>query len=222
MNKILIGLLAISVVGNIFLLTKPKDVVVKQSEPEKVIVKETETVVMDDTELKAKLKKVEAELTQTKQALAKLKAEQELEKERLELAKLEKDISISHLSGEDINKELAEKALKKQENVVKIFEKEVVDEAWAYQTQDTINRIIHEHGDTSLYEIQELQCKTTTCKLTLEPFSKAEGAKMMAGMNASMSLAKNKELSRHRTSFNMNTKTNSLDVYITKPESKGK
>lgn len=222
MNKVLIGLLAISVGANVFLLTKPKDVVVKQSEPEKVIVKETETVVRDDIELKAKLKKVEAKLAQTKQALAKLKNEQELTKERQDLAKLEKDISISYLSGEDLNKELAEKALKKQENVVQIFEKEAVDETWAYQTQDTINRIIHEHGDTSLYEIQGLLCKTTTCKLTLEPFSKSEGAKMMAGMNASMSLSKNKELSRHRTSFSMNAETNSLDVYITKPEPKDK
>lgn len=216
MNKVLIGLLVVSIAGNVYFLTKPEKVVVEKLEPEVILKKEIETITIDNPELVDKLEKLERELAQEKQNLTRFKNE----KERQELAKLDKDVSISHFSSGDVDKELAEKAMEQQQNIVKVFENEAVDEIWAYQTQDTINRIIYESGDTSLYQTQEIKCKTTTCKVTLEPFSKAEGAKMMAGMNASMSLAKSKELISHKTSFNINTDANSIDVYITKPEDK--
>ncbi|NVJ66189.1 MAG: hypothetical protein HWE16_06850 [Gammaproteobacteria bacterium] len=218
MNKILIGLLALSIVGNAYLLIKPKEVVVEKSEPEKVVVKETEVVTLDDEELKEKHKALETKLSETELKLANALNELELIKDREALAKLSEEVSdentIKAIEDGTLDEDFAKKIEQEREDTKKLFEKEAIDEAWAYQTQDAINNVIHEHGDVSLYGVSSLSCKTTICKVILKPVHNSEGAGMMAGMNASFALNKDETLKGYKTSFSFDHENNSQEVEL--------
>ncbi len=221
MNKILIGLLALSVAGNIYFLVKPSEIIVKKSEPEKKVVTEIETIKVQDKSTLNKLDLANEKIAGLEKELLKLRAELDLIKDREALDKLSKQIDQELLESLDtkVSKQAAAEALAKRTNMVKeLFEKESVNESWAYQTQDAITNTIYAHGDTSLYEIKELVCKSTVCKMELKPFSNSKGVEMMVSINASMAFNENEHLREFKRNFHFDTYKASgvLEVYISK------
>ncbi len=225
MNKIIIGLLSISLATNAYLLGKPKEVVIKESEPEKVVVKETGTVTVTDKSLQVKYDALMAELTETKNELASAKSELELVNDRIALAELNEE--LKNIKAIELDKDgkpngdTLDKFKQREESFADLYKKESIDESWAYETKSLINQVLLEKGDLSLYEISSLECKTTICEASLNPYNDSSGSGMAAGMNAMMSISQDKKMEGYITSFHFDdkelTSSGQVRLYIAKP-----
>ncbi|WP_251358118.1 hypothetical protein [Kangiella sp. TOML190] len=221
MNKLLIGLLALSIAGNAFLLLKPKEAMVKELQPEKVVITETETVTLEDKEIKFKYARTKKELEILKEEFAAVQNELKLLNDRIEVANLDKELTVTEIDtspDSQPTKEYFEKAQKQKKTLESLFQSEEVDSQWAYTYQDKISRVLNARGDTSLYEISQLECKTSVCKLSIKPFRNSEGSRMASGMNAMMSIGKDKELSGYITTLKFGNKDEqeTVELYIAK------
>lgn len=226
MNKLLISLLAVSVAGNIYLVLNPQETEVetRQSEPEQLIKTELKTVTVADEGLKDNYDKVLKQLVDSEAKLLAVQNELDLLNQRIELTKLDEELKMPSIELDENGhpkQEVLDKFKGKEDSIKELYEKEAVDSQWAYAAQDQLNQVLNEHGDTSLYEIQELECKSSVCKVSLNPYSESSGSGMAAGMNAMMSISKSKEMRGYITSFHFNDtdkdEGQQVELFIAKP-----
>ncbi len=193
MNKIIIGLLVLSLSANAYLLFKPKEVTVKASEPETVVVAETEKITITDDEYRRKYEQISKKLATTEAELNRISAELDVFVEREALKKIEQDLMKGAeekvTSGKfEITEEFAKKQDEKRKAIVALFKKESIEASWAFQTQDNIKQAIMEFGDVDAYEVGDLVCKTSVCKLKINLYKQGLAARNMAMMNATMAI----------------------------------
>ncbi|MRX27558.1 hypothetical protein [Kangiella sp. HZ709] len=210
MNKILISLLTLSIAGNAYLFFKPQEVLVETAEPEKIIVKETEVVsVKDHGALKA-LESANEKIAALENEMLKLQEELDLIKDREELAKLSKTIDDETMESIENVNVLSDETMKKMEQerqaMINLYEQEAVDSSWAYQTQDAITKALNESGDTSSYNVEDLQCKSTICKVNLKPYKQNEHSAVMAGISASSAIHMGSDLKGFDTKIKLDEK----------------
>ncbi|NVJ66188.1 MAG: hypothetical protein HWE16_06845 [Gammaproteobacteria bacterium] len=193
MKKVLIGLLALSVAGNTYFLLKPKEIAIKEIQPEKVVVTETKTITLDDGVLQEQIRLLTNKLSKAEAEILRLQTEVDLHEERIALKKLNNDIQkeTQESLSSDVVK-LTDEQMKRHEEkrkaIIALYSKESVDGVWAYQAQDEIRQALNDLGDSDSYSFDELSCKTTVCRLKLNPYKEGQAAKNMAIMNATMAL----------------------------------
>ncbi len=223
MNKFLMGLLMLSITGNIFQYLKPSEVVLENILPDKVIVKETETITLKDATLESDLKLSKDKLLEAEDEIARLQAELDLIKDREELAKLNKavDKDIKELADDEqskISEETLAKIQKEKEAIRNLYQQESVDETWAYQTQDSLRNALNEFGNPSAYELNQIECKTSICKIKMTPYKQIQNGSVMVGINTTMALSASNHLREFSTNMELHEDNgvHSATVYVYK------
>ncbi len=225
MNKLLIGFLTLSVAGNAFLILKPKEIVAEKLEPEKVVVTETKTITVENFALKDQLQSMANKLSEAETEILRLQTEVELHEERLALNKLngdiQKDTEENLASGVvKLTDEQMQRHEEKRKAIMELYSKESVDGSWAYQAQDDIRKALNDLGDSDSYSFDELSCKTTVCRLKLNPYKEGQAAKNMAIMNATMALVMQPNLDLEMSGAeHLKDVDEGVHIYVTKKNS---
>lgn len=226
MKKVLIGLLVASVGLNVYLFM--------QSIGDKPILK-NETVIDKPIENRAEHiienKVVEEQINdnliiesensdlKNKLALAEERVDElEKELERLKLAEKPKLATEAIVRNSPPTAEEIEEMKNGRENVKELFKSEAVDYEWASNKENLIRDQILSGDLAPIVNINSLKCKTSTCKLTVEPYSqeKDSGALMSVGMRTVFNLMDNKNLKDLNSSFNTNDDDGVVDIYFSK------
>ncbi len=157
MNKLLIGLLTLSIAGNTYLILKPKDVVVQKSEPETVIVKEEKFIESD--KYKDKYLAATLEIRNLKKMLE-FKSEYSLNE----------DISQEMLN-KFLETEMLEKISKDSVKGFEAFHSEQIDPIWSRKVESAFFDVVNINADVENYNFSDVECKSTTCRMRITPLS---------------------------------------------------
>lgn len=225
MNKVIYVLLGLSLAANGYFLFN------QNTQEEKVVVKET---IVEKQEIKHP---AIDKITQS----ASSNTNDSLDKEQFyldKIAELESELALlKQQNGDDIQSEgfkdnqvesvrvssmrkVDEKILEEFEryNPKEMFESQSVDPEWAFEHQDEIYELFTNSELMSQLNVSDVKCKTSVCKISLETFQEKHSAKMMAMMDASELLRKNKLLSGLSSQSSLKPGTNELYMYLYKED----
>lgn len=234
MNKVLIPLLVVSLVGNAYFFfqiqNNGKSIEPSQGKvspkPDGVTViksinkaKPEQAAIIQD--LSVKLNKLRASLAN-------------LEKENQDLEDQLMTLKASGLSQENPSTEIAESQKasaksertiegmrKDRENRMARFESEVVNQEWAYPIQSQLSDIIGDSELLSQMSVSNITCKTTICRVSVTPLQEGVGAKIGTYFELSQLLHENDQFKDYNTSSHHDETTKDVYVYITRPDSEG-
>lgn len=219
MNKVVYGVLAVSLVGNGYLLLNSDEKPQVEQPAKEVVVTEKEVITLEveDEKLRDKYQQALAEIEKYKQQLAEQEHKTELSELLVnKLDEAEGEGTATGLSGTlDPDSEMIKEMKAETDRIKNAYKTESVDSSWASDTQSKISDALHEKGDLSLYDVTEIDCKASVCKMRIRPYSQSGGAGMAAGMNASFALDRIDGSTGLSTSFNVDSQTQEVDVYIT-------
>lgn len=234
MNKLLIPLLVASVAGNAYLLFdqsgQPQKPKVKQSAEQSTVAETVEVKAVDKpSESDTIIQDLSEKLNQSRSLVESLKKKnQQLENK---IANLEKDRAIADNSSErvasndkpkkSVDEKTVEELIEQKNRRKALFENETVDQEWAYPTQDDLNDVIGESELLARMSVNEVTCKTSSCRVSVTPLQEGMGAKIGAYFEFSQMLREDEQFKDYLSSSHHDEETNDVYIYIERPDSKG-
>ncbi|WP_223670843.1 hypothetical protein [Kangiella shandongensis] len=234
MNKLLVPLLVASVVGNAYLLFdhsgQPQKPEVKQSEGQSAVAEVVEIKPADNhSETDTIIQDLNEKLLQSRSLVESLKKKnQELESK---IASLEEDRTTVDNSPEEVasndkpKKSKGEKTVEElkedQNRRIALFENEAVNQEWAYPTQDDLNDVISDSELLARMSVNEVTCKTSSCRVSVTPLQEGVGARIGAYFEFSQMLREDEQFKDYLSSSHHDDESNNVYIYIERPDSEG-
>ncbi len=208
MNKIIIGLLTISLATNAYLLFKPKEVVVTELEPEKVVVQEKELI--KDLELEKKYQAALLEIASLNNLL------KNAETNDTEVSITPEEVAKNELKEQIITEGYKKHLSNQSKKGMEAFYSEPVDPIWSHKVTSAIQAVINTEVEHDKYSLSNIECKSTTCRMSIRSYE-ADGTNniqlaQVATMNFSPS--NHPDMPNFGTKYVQNEKTGDVTVYF--------
>lgn len=121
---------------------------------------------------------------------------------------------VGFVVANDRNKELGLSAKQAMRN----YEEESADQNWSYETKRKIEQVIMDNNLLSKVNVKDISCKSTICKLSVEPFQDGYGSKMSSSIDllSKINNSKDKEISNLSAAFSTSGEQQFVDIYLYK------
>lgn len=118
------------------------------------------------------------------------------------------------VAASDENKQLGLSAQQAMRN----YQEENADQNWSYHTKRKIEQVITDNNLLSKANVKDISCKSTVCRLSVEPFQDSYGSKMSSAIDfvSEISGSKDKDISNLSSVFSTSEEQQFVDIYLYK------